>query len=266
MTNLIFFLVFMTVYVGKYMDLHFGVFSFLMGVGFDSRLFFLNLFYELPCMKRLISISIVLFLLSTAVFAQPDRIGVGLTFAQKIRFNGGDTGNPGLNVKSWFKLDKRKTMFIVPSISAYRPHQTTHTANFATSYLFHADVDFQYRFFNERTLAAYAFAGVNYTHLYSSIEMRISIPIPLENDALFGFGPNIGAGLEMRMASSWDFNLSAKYAFPRLRIKDPDSISALELSNNPDATPKLLWSPLTALVIQVQAVYYFKDRGKGWRR
>ncbi len=257
----------MIVYLGKYSHLQFAVFSFLAGIGFDSWLIFLNLFIELPFMKRLISISIVLFIMSAVAFAQPDRIGVGLTFAQKIRFNGGDTGNPGINAKAWFKLDKRKTMFIVPSISAFKPHQTTHTTNFATSYLFHADVDFQYRFFNEKTLAVYAFTGLNYTHLYSAIEMRIGgMTDPPVNDALFGFGPNIGAGLEMRMASSWDFIVTAKYAFPDLRIKDPASISLLELSNNPDATPKLLWSPLTALVIQVQAVYYLKDRGKGWRR
>jgi len=164
--------------------------------------------------------------MSTAAFAQPDRIGGGLTFAQKIRFNTGDTGNPGINVKTWLKLDKRKTMFIVPSISAYLPIPRTHTTHFATNYLFHADVDFQYRFFTEGTMSVMALAGVNYTHLYSAIEMRDSYTILQVNDALFGFGPNIGAGLEMRMASSWDMNVTGNYAFPGLELTAPVQLAS----------------------------------------
>lgn len=213
-------------------------------------------------MKRYIAFLIIFFLMSAVASAQPDRIGVGLTFAEKIRFNTGDTGNPGLNVKTWLKLDKRRTMFIVPSISAYKPHTITHTTNFTTNYLFHADVDFQYSFFTEGTISVMAFTGVNYTHLYSAIELRISgaTNVP-ENDALSGFGPNLGAGLEMRMASSWDFNVSAKYAWPGLQINAPNTVSIWD-----ENKPRLLSSPLTALVIQAQAVYYFKGRGKGWRR
>lgn len=212
-------------------------------------------------MKRFISISIILFLMSNAAIAQPDRIGAGLTFAQKIWFNGADTGNPGLNIKTWIKLDKRKTMFLVPSISAYNSHLKTYTTNFTTNYLFQADLDFQYRVFTEKTLSVIALAGVNATYLYSAVEARISVLVPKENDAIFGFGPNIGAGLEMRMASSWDFNVTGKYAFPGLELNAPGTISIWD-----ESKPKLLSSPLTALVIQVQAVYYFKGRGKGWRR
>lgn len=212
-------------------------------------------------MKRIFSISIIFFLMSVAAIAQPDRIGGGLAFSPKIRFNLGDTGNPGLTLRTWIKLDKRKTMFIVPSITAYNPHTITHTSNFTTNYLFHGDLDFQYRFYNEGTLAIYALTGANYTYLYSAIEMRIPATNPPVNASLYGLGPNIGAGLEMRMSSFVDFNVSAKYTFPGLKVKVPGTISIWNEEN-----PRLLSSPLTALVIQVQAVYYFKGRGKGWRR
>lgn len=213
-------------------------------------------------MKKIISISIVLLLISISAAAQPDRMGVGLSFAQKIRFNQGDTGNPGLNVKTWINLDKRRIMSLVPSITAYSPHTVKpNSSYFTTTYLFHADFDFQYRIFKEKTLTVVGMAGVNYSHLISTVTMLISLPDPPLGDAIFGVGPNIGAGLEMRMSDNWDFNVSAKYAFPGLIVRAPGTISIFD-----ENKPKLLSSPLTALVIQVHAVYYFKGRGKGYRR
>ncbi len=213
-------------------------------------------------MKRIIFIYIALMLISISATAQPDRVAAGLSFAQKIRFNSGDTGNPGLNLKTWINLDRRKTMFVTPSITVYNPHSVKpNSSYFTTTYLFHGDVDFQYRIFNEKTLTIVGLAGVNYSHLISTVTMLVSLPDPPQGDATFGVGPNIGAGLEMRMASQWDFNVTAKYAFPGLIVNAPGTESIFD-----ENKPKLLSSPLTALVIQVHAVYYFKGRNKGFRR
>lgn len=120
---------------------------------------------------------------------------------------------------------------------------------------------FSIGFLMRKTLAIYALAGVNYTFLYSAVNLRDNFTIPRENASIYGLGPNIGGGLEMRMASNWDFNVSVKYAFPGLEYKVPGTISIWD-----ETKPQFLSSTLTALVIQVQAVYYFKSRGKGWRR
>lgn len=213
-------------------------------------------------MKRIVIACIVFLLAAVTAGAQPDRIGAGLSFAQKIRFNQGDTGNPGLNLKTWIDLDKRKNMNIVPSITVYNPHSVKpNSSYYTTTYLFHGDLDFQYRFFKEKTLSVVGTAGVNYTHLISTVTMLISLPDPPQGDATFAFGPSIGGGLEMRMASHWDFNVGAKYIFPGLVYKAPGTVSIFD-----ENQPKLLSSPLTALVIEVTAVYYFWDRGRGYRR
>lgn len=215
-------------------------------------------------MKTIFSISLILLLMSISSAAQPERIGVGLSFAEKIRFDYGDTGNPGVNIKTWIYLDKRRTMFLVPSITAYNPHtmKPGNTSSFTTTtYLFHADADFQYKVFNEKTLSLIAFAGVNYTQFISTVNLLISMTDPPQDKSDFAIGPNIGAGLEMRMSDYWDFNVSAKYAFPGLIWKAPETESIFD-----ENKPKLLSSPYTALVIQVHAVYYFKGRGKGYRR
>lgn len=231
---------------------------------FERRHIFLLLLIEIPKMKRFFWFSLLLLMMSVTSFAQPDRIGVGLSFAEAIYFNYGDTGNPGINIRTWVSLDKRRIMFLVPSITAYKPHVSNPgTSSFEpTAYRFHGDLDFQFRIFNDKTLTVIGLAGVNYTQLISKIVLNISMTDPPLDDAKFGIGPNIGAGLEMRMSSFWDFNVNAKYAFPGIVFNDPATIPI----EDPTAKPKFISSPLSALVIEVQAVYYFRGRGKGYRR
>ena len=213
-------------------------------------------------MKRSLSILVFLLLIQLAGNAQVERAAAGLSFSQKIRFNNGDTGNPGLNLKTWINLDKRHTMSIVPSVTAYMPHVVTpNSSYYTTTYLFHGDLDFQYKFFQEKTLSVVAFSGVNYTHIIvTSTTVADGIVAP-EGGQTHGFGPNLGVGLEMRMSDHWDFNVNAKYAFPGLQYK----VSGTQSFFN-ELKPALLSSPLTALVIQAQAVYYFTGRSKGFRR
>ncbi len=203
-------------------------------------------------MRRISVILTALFFLTLTAVAQPERIGAGLTFATKKRFNGGDTGNPGLNVKTWISLDRRKVFHIVPSVSAFMPLEVSHTSYLTTTYMFHGDLDVQARVWKEKSVRLAAVAGVNYRHIISKNKMLITLPDEPVDSTLSGFGPTIGAALEMRMNGSWDFIVSARYSFTGLRPGDTSS------------GEWLLVAPLASPVIQVQAVYYFFSRGRGY--
>jgi len=208
-------------------------------------------------MKKFATFLLFSIFTSLLLQAQPERIGAGLSFATKKRFNGGDTGNPGLNVRTWIPLDKNKTFHIVPSVSVFNPLDTRPTpAWIVTTYMFHADLDVQVKVFQEKTLKIAALTGMNYTHIISRNEVLIAVPpsqAPVDS-TLSGFGPNIGVALEMRMSPFIDFILSGRYNFSGLRAGDPS------------LNEKLLVAPLSAPVIQVHAVYYFTSRGRGYSR
>jgi hypothetical protein len=211
----------------------------------------------MPVMKKPLSIVVLLLLMTATAFSQPERIGAGLAFATKKRFNGGDTGNPGLNLRTWIPVDKGKYFHIVPSVSAYNPLQTRpNPAWIVTTYMFQGDLDVQYKFFQEKTLKLAAIAGLNYTYISTSNELLISVPAnqsPVDS-TLTGFGPNLGVALEMRMGPFWDFILSGRYKFTGLRAGDPAF------------NESFLVADLGAPVIQVHAVYYFTSRGRGYTR
>lgn len=203
-------------------------------------------------MKRISVLFLTLFFIAVTAVAQPDKIGVGLTFATKKRFNGGDTGNPGMNVKTWIPIDRQKMFQIVPSVSAFLPLEVNHTSYLTTTYMFHGDLDFQAQLVHEKSLKVVGLAGVNYRHIISKNRMVISLPDEPVDSTLSGFGPTIGAALEMRMSASWDFVVSARYSFTGLR---PGDTAAEE---------RFLVAPLASPVLQVQAVYYFHSRGRGY--
>jgi len=201
-------------------------------------------------LKRISTLFVVLFCISAAAVSQPERIGAGLTFATKKRFNGGDTGNPGINVKTWIPVDKEKVFHIVPSVSAFMPLEVNHTSYLTTTYMFQGDLDFQARVVREKSLKLVAFAGINYRYIVSRNRIVLSLPDEPVDSTLKGFGPAIGAALEMRMSANWDFIVSARYSFAGLR---PGDASAEE---------PFLVAPLASPVIQVHAVYYFYSRGR----
>lgn len=195
---------------------------------------------------------VLLFFIAATAVAQPERIGGGLTFATKKRFNGGDTGNPGLNVKTWISVDKRKVFHIVPAVSAFMPMEINHNKYLTTTYMFHGDLDFQAKLFQEKSLKVAALAGVNFRHIISRNKMLLPLTDQPVDSTLSGFGPTIGTALEMRMNADWDFIVTARYSFTGLR------------SGNASDGEGLLVAPLASPVIQVQAVYYLYGRGRGY--
>jgi len=178
-------------------------------------------------------------ILSVPVKGQIYRIGGGLSFASGTEFNSGETGNPGLKIKTWITLDKRQTIHIVPSISVYNPYKLEKAYLTLTNYMFHGDLDGQYTFFQEGTLKVAGFAGANFTYLVSDYEQLVDLGKEVLSDATdFSVGANVGGCLEMRMGPRWDFNVSGKYLF----------------------------SKYDHFIISVEGVYYFRSRRRTYRR
>jgi len=162
-----------------------------------------------------------------------------LCFASGAEFNFGETGNPGITLKTWLALDKRSSLHIVPSITAYSPYRLETGWSILSNYMFQGDLDLQFAFFEEGTVKAMAFGGGNFTYLASYFEALIVTGNETITDQTdYAIGANVGAGLELRMAPKWDFNVSGKYLF----------------------------SKYSQFIISVQAVYYFKSRRRAYRR
>ena len=176
---------------------------------------------------------------SNVVSAQIYRAGAGLCFASGYQFNRNEIGNPGLKLKTWISLDKRNTIHIVPTLTAF--NRNVLGAGFYTisNYMFMGDLDGQYMFFEEKTLKMVAFAGLNFTYLSSIVAetdpkypLNIYAPHAPGNLNDFGIGGNLGAGLEMRMGSHWDMNFNVKY----------------------------ILSKYSQFIISIEGVYYFQSR------
>lgn len=190
-------------------------------------------------MKQLFLIILVSILFSFQSGAQVHRVGGGFSFASGAEFNFGETGNPGLTLKTWLALNKRSTFQIVPSISVYNRYRLETGYSTLTNYMFHGDLDAQYAFFEDGSVRAVAFGGGNFTYLTSFYEpIVVTGNENITDQSDYAVGANIGAGLELRMAPKWDFNVSGKYLF----------------------------SKYPQFIISVQAVYYFKSRRGAYRR
>ena len=171
--------------------------------------------------------------------SQIHRIGGGFSFSSGTDYNYGETGNPGIVVKTWLALNKASTFHIVPSVAAYNRYRLETGYSILTNYMFQGDLDLQYTIFQEGTVKAVAFAGGDVTYLTSTFEPIVVTGNETITDATdLAFGGNAGAALELRMAPKWDFNISGKY----------------------------LISKYKQFIISVQGVYYFKSRRKSYRR
>ncbi len=171
--------------------------------------------------------------------AQVHRIGGGLVFASGAEFNYGETGNPGLTIKTWLALNKRSSFHIMPSISVFNRYRLETGYSILTNYMFQGDLNAQYAFFQDGTVRAVVFGGGNFTYLASFYEPIVVTGNESITDLSdYAIGANAGAGLELRMAPKWDFNVSGKYLF----------------------------SKYPQFIISVQAVYYFKSRRRAYRR
>ena len=187
--------------------------------------------------SRFIRISLLLFALFVMTcmdgFGQIHRIGAGLAFSSGTDFNYGETGNPGIVLKTWIALNKSSTLHVVPSVTAYNRYKVETGYSILTNLMFQGDVDIQYTFFQEGNVKAVAFGGGNLTYLNSDYEaIIVTGNETIKDTADFAIGGNVGGALELRMAPKWDFYISGKYIF----------------------------SQYSQFVISVQAVYYFKGR------
>jgi hypothetical protein len=189
--------------------------------------------------KFIYSLAVLLLAGCLSSYSQIHRIGGGLTFSSGADFNYGETGNPGIVLKTWLALNKASTMHIVPSVTAYNRYKFETGYSILTNLMFQGDLNFQYTIFHEGTVAAVAFGGANVTYLHSDFEPLIVTGNETITDASdLVMGANLGAGLELRMAPKWDFNITGKYLF----------------------------SNYSQFIISVQGVYYFKSRRRSYGR
>lgn len=178
-------------------------------------------------------------IISVGSKAQIHRVGGGLSFASGAEFNYGETGNPGLTIRSWLAINKPSTLHVVPSVTVYNRFRQETGYSILTNYMFQGDLNLQYAFFNESNVKAVGFGGGNITFLSSTFEPLNEVGnAAISDDTDYAFGGNIGAGLELRMAPKLDFNVSGKYLFSRY----------------------------SQFIISVQAVYFFKVRRRAYRR
>lgn len=128
---------------------------------------------------------------------------------------------------------------MVPSITVYNRYRRETGLTILSNYMFQGDLDAQYALFQEGTVRAVVFGGGNFTYLTSDYESLYPEGDEIMEDANdYAIGGNVGAGLELRMAPKWDFNVSAKYLF----------------SKHPQ------------FIISIQSVYYFKSRRRAYKR
>jgi hypothetical protein len=189
--------------------------------------------------KFIYSLAVLILAGCLGSYGQIHRIGGGLTFSSGADFNYGETGNPGIVLKTWLALNKASTIHLVPSVTAYNRYKFETGYSILTNLMFQGDLDFQYTIFHEGTVAAVAFGGANVTYLNSDYEPLIVTGNETITDASdLVMGANLGAGLELRMAPKWDFNITGKYLF----------------------------SNYSQFIISVQGVYYFKSRRRSYGR
>lgn len=193
-------------------------------------------------MKRILPFLLLAFTFCS-LRAQPDKIGIGLAFNTGLYINGQKTGNPAILAKTWINLDKDRTFYIVPSLSAYNRYRYSNGYEIVKNYMFHGDLDWQFRIYQEKTLKVIGFAGGNIMYLISDYEPLIAgLSGTISDDKDLAAGGNVGLGLEMRMSSYFDFHVTGK----------------LTVSKSLDTD--VLYKQA---IITVQAVYYFRSRRIG---
>ena len=184
-------------------------------------------------------LSVLLLISCLDATAQIRRVGAGFTFSTPVDFNYGETGNPGIVLKTWIILNKAHTLQISPSVTVFNRYRSETGYSILTNYMFHGDLDLQYTVFQEGNVKLAAFAGGNVMYLTSDFEPIIVTGNETITDTTdLALGGNLGAALELRMAPKWDFFISGKYTF----------------------------SSYSQFVISVQGVYYFKSRRRSYRR
>ena len=197
--------------------------------------------YLLSLIRTGVLLSILLIAV-TGTYAQIYRVGAGLNFTTGFKHNSVESGNPGLTLKTWIALDKRSTIHIVPSVTAFYPSSLRLPTYTMHNNLFMADLNGQYMTFQDGSVKIVVFAGGNF--LYTTSRRTQNDPkYPISPNALtdstdFAIGGNAGAGLELRMGSHWDMNISIKYTI----------------------------SKYSQFIISAEGVYYFKSRRKAYRR
>jgi hypothetical protein len=171
--------------------------------------------------------------------AQSHRLGAGLSFASPVSYNTGETGNPGFSFHYWMPLNRSETFFLAPSFTVYNPYKLKTGYITLYNYMFQADLNLQYAFFQQGSIQLVALGGGNLTQLISDFTPVVNPDdASIEDSRDNAIGGNLGAGLELMMSPQWDLNITGKY----------------------------ILSAYSQFVISVQAAYHFNKRYGAYRR
>ena len=147
---------------------------------------------------------------SFSVQSQINRVGGGLSFSSGVDFNMGSSGNPGLNLKAYSKINRR--LFIKPELTIFNRFSKGNSFYSLTNYMIHFDIDGQYGILKEDKIILFCFGGLNTTTVISRYTSHINVgSTELDNDSSIRPGLNLGAGLKMHIDRSFDGVLQTKY-------------------------------------------------------
>lgn len=158
-----------------------------------------------------ISFICLMVFLPLSAFPQSGRIGAGLSFSSGVDYNKASTGNPGIMIKGYYKVNKR--FDIVPSFTLFNMYNKGDAYYNLKNYMFHFDIDGKYKIFRDDGIVIYGLAGINGTTVISRYKVLIDVGgvPPVEDAASIKPGLNLGAGLKMHIDKSYDAVVQAKY-------------------------------------------------------
>jgi hypothetical protein len=163
------------------------------------------------CYLKHFFIAIFALFVFSNLFSQFTGISAGLAFSDGVDFNTGATGNPGLYIKGFYKVNKR--LFFVPSITGFNKYSRPTFSEELKTYMFHGDFDGSYGLFKDKYVTFLAFTGINATAIVSKWDIfeTTSSTKYFKNISDIKAGLNLGGTVHLFVNSSFDAFLSAKY-------------------------------------------------------
>lgn len=142
--------------------------------------------------------------------SQFNRLGGGLAFSSGVDYNYGSTGNPGILLKAYYKINNR--FYLSPDLTVFNRFNKGDAYYSLNSYMFHFNIDGQYGIIKDNQLVVFCLAGLNATTIISRYKLLENVgQNTIDNASAIKPGLNIGAGVKMYINKSFDGVLTGKY-------------------------------------------------------
>jgi hypothetical protein len=158
---------------------------------------------------KLITFSFGMLFCTSKLIAQLSGLSTGLAFSSGVEYNAGNTGNPGLFLKAYIKVNKN--FHVVPSFTVYSKYSRSDFNKELNTYMFQGDIDAAINFYNDKALRVVGFTGINATALISKWDINYDEGLDLVDKSDLKPGLNLGGALQLFVSDSFDAYISAKY-------------------------------------------------------